>query len=62
MSLNALQKELVRTGLVEEPQSRKHKQKKFKCRMCGAPMNVIEDSNVMVCTADKCKNYYLFTS
>lgn len=61
MSLNALQKALVGVGLAEEPKSRKPRHKKYKCRICGAPMQFVEDSNIMVCTGEKCKNYYLFS-
>ena len=60
MSLNALQKALVESKLAEEPKPRKRKKKNFKCKVCGAPMKIIDDSNIMVCSGDKCKNYYLF--
>lgn len=63
MVLNALQKELVEKGFAEEPKPRKQrKQKNFKCRVCGAPMNIIEDSNIMTCSSDRCRNYFLFDS
>lgn len=62
MALNTIQKAMVEVGLIEEPQSRKHKKKKFKCKVCGAPMQTIDETNIMVCTGDKCKNYYLFNN
>lgn len=61
MALSALQKALVESGLVEEPELKKsHKQKKNKCRICGAPMEIIEGTNVMSCTGEKCRNFFLF--
>lgn len=60
MPLNAMQKALVNAGFAEEPKQRKRKPKNFKCRVCGAPMIIVDDSNIMTCSGDKCKNYFLF--
>lgn len=60
---NQLQKELVEKGFAEKPKSRKKRNhKKFTCYRCGQEMSVIDDSNIMVCTNEKCNNYYLFDS
>ena len=61
MALNALQKELVNKGFAKEPKSRKPRHKKYQCKVCGAPMQFIESTNTMVCTGEKCKNFYLFS-
>ena len=58
--LNALQRELVRKGLASEPKQRKNKGKEFKCRKCKSPMIKIEDTNIMACSNEKCRNYFIF--
>lgn len=57
-SLNALQRELVRVGLAEEPKERKIKYKQFKCHKCHTIMTKVPDSNIMYC--EKCGQYFLF--
>ena len=54
-SLNALQRELVRVGLAEEPKERKIKYKQFKCHTI---MTKVPDSNIMYC--EKCGQCFLF--
>lgn len=57
--MNALQCELVRVGLAEEPKLRKPRQRKFKCKKCGGDMIPQDGTNVMVC--QNCDNYFIFT-
>ena len=61
MTLGAMQKALVNAGVVNEPKERKRRQKQFKCRKCGKLMNRIEDTNIMICSGDTCRNYYIFS-
>lgn len=56
--LNALQRELVRVGLAEEPKSRKTKYRQFKCHRCKHLMIKVPDSNVMYCP--ECGQFFLF--
>ena len=59
MTMNALQKELVRTGLAQEPKEKKKRyHKKFKCHKCGASMCQIPDTNTMAC--EQCGQYFIF--
>ena len=60
--MNNLQTELQRVGLANTDSPRKRKSKQYKCRKCGSPMVAIEGTNVMSCTGDKCKNFYLFAT
>lgn len=57
-ALNALQKELVRVGLAEEPKARKPRYKQFKCHRCKHVMTKVPDSNIMYC--EQCGQYFLF--
>lgn len=59
-SLGPLQKSLVEAGLAKPPKQRKPRTKQFKCHRCKAPMVKIEDSNIMVCSNEKCNNYFIF--
>lgn len=57
--MNAFQKALVKSGLIEDaPKSRKRKPREYKCRKCGAPMVKIEGTNTMACTS--CNNFFIF--
>lgn len=44
----------------EKDKPKKKYQKQFKCHTCGAPMIMIEGSNVMVCSNEECKQYFIF--
>ena len=57
--MNALQKALVQANLAQEPKSRKSRNRKYKCRKCGADMEMIEGTNTMACT--ECNNFFIFT-
>lgn len=59
---NALQIALQEKGLGETPKPRKIRHKKFKCHTCGSPMQIIEGTNVMACTNEKCHQYFIFDS
>lgn len=56
--MNSLQKALVNAGLTKEPEERKRKPREYKCRKCGAPMVVVEGTNIMACSS--CKNFFIF--
>lgn len=56
--MNSLQKALVKAGLTKEPEERKRKPREYKCRKCGAPMVVVEGTNIMSCSS--CKNFFIF--
>ena len=58
MPMNALQKELVRVGLAQEPKEKRKRYKKFTCHQCGAPMHQVSDTNTMAC--EKCGQYFIF--
>lgn len=60
MALGAMQKALVNAGLANEPKRRSRRQKQNRCRKCGKPMIRLEDTNIMVCSGDTCRNYYIF--
>lgn len=62
MALNSLQKALVNNGFAQEPKQKKRRHKDFKCRKCGSSMIIVEDTNTMACSSDKCNNYYLFNN
>ena len=57
---NQLEKAFEKLGFKSERKIKKPKHKKFTCHLCNSPMLVIEDTNVMVCTNEKCANYYIF--
>lgn len=56
--LNALQRELVRVGLAEEPKAHKPKYRQFKCHKCKHVMVKVPESNIMYCP--QCGQYFLF--
>lgn len=66
MALNTIQKALVESGLAKEPKQRKRRKKEYKCRVCGSPMIILDDTNIMVCSQTNanskkgCQNFYLF--
>ncbi len=39
---------------------KKKHQKQFQCHTCGAPMITIEGTNIMVCSNEECKQYFIF--
>jgi len=57
---NEMQVALRKAGLGTVPKPRKIKHKKFNCHTCGNPMQIIENTNVMVCTNEKCSQYFVF--
>lgn len=73
--MNIVEKAFVKAGF-ELPAPKKPRPRKIqKCRKCGAPMELIEDTNVMVCTGDieikddegnvktiACNNRFIFTN
>lgn len=59
--MNALQCALVNAGLAEEPQYRKPKLRKFKCKKCGSEMTPHPNTNIMTCDNPQCDNYFIFT-
>ncbi len=61
MSLGAMQKALVEAGLADEPKERHRRKKQFKCRKCGRPMIRLDDTNIMFCSGNTCKNFYIFS-
>jgi len=50
--MNAVEKAFVRAGFKLPSPKKPRPQKIQKCRKCGAPMQIIEGTNVMVCTGD----------
>lgn len=58
--MNAIQKALVEAGLVEEPKERRKRPRKYNCRRCGAEMVRVDGTNIMACSNDKCKNFFIF--
>lgn len=65
--MKTMKQALIEAGLAEEPKPRrKRKPKTYKCKVCGSPMEIIDDSNIMICTGKNlkegktCKNFYLF--
>lgn len=60
---NQLQKALIKVGLKDDvPKPRKPHHRKFTCTKCGSPMQVIENTNTMACTNDKCNQFFVFNS
>lgn len=65
--MSTLQQALINAGLAKEPKSRKpRKQKVYKCKVCGSPMERVEGTNIMYCSSSNlkagktCKNFYIF--
>lgn len=57
---NQLENAFKRVGFTSNKTTKKPRHKKFECRICGAPMRIIDNTNVMVCTNDDCHNKYIF--
>lgn len=58
---NQMEKAMLAAGLADTPKpQKKPRHKKFTCHSCGAPMRVIENTNVMACTSDTCHQYFVF--
>ena len=55
-----MEKAFVRKGFQSNRKVKKPKHRKFTCKVCGAPMTTIDNTNVMICSDDKCANYYIF--
>lgn len=61
MVLNALQRELVKTGLAEVPEEKARKKgKQFACKKCGEQMVKPDDTNIMYCP--NCESSYFIFS
>lgn len=57
---NQLENALKKVGFESTRVAKKPRHKKFMCHACNSPMKIIEDTNVMVCTNEKCDNRYIF--
>jgi formylmethanofuran dehydrogenase subunit E len=58
--MSTMQKAFAAAGITKEVKKRKKKYKDYACYKCGEPMHRDENTNVLVCTNDKCNNYYIF--
>jgi transcription elongation factor Elf1 len=58
---NQMERALINAGLADAPKPRKKpRHKKFTCHVCGEPMVIIEGTNTMACSNEKCKQYFIF--
>ena len=58
---NQMERALIKIGLANTPKPRKKpRHKKFTCHSCGEPMIIIEGTNTMACSNEKCKQYFIF--
>lgn len=58
---NQMERALIKVGLANAPKPRKKpRHKKFICHVCGEPMVIIEGTNTMACSNEKCKQYFIF--
>ena len=60
---NQMEQAMIGAGLADAPKPRrKPRHKKFTCRKCGQPMQIIEGTNTMACTNEKCTQYFIFNN
>jgi transcription initiation factor IIE alpha subunit len=58
---NQLEVALFNCGLIKKKRKNKRqKHKSFRCHKCDSDMIFIDNTNVMVCSNDQCKQYFLF--
>lgn len=62
--MKSLQDALVQANIAKPLKTRPKEAKVIgKCRKCGAPMMTVPNTNIAVCTGDKCKgknNFIIF--
>ena len=58
---NQMDRALINVGLADAPKPRKKpRHKKFICHSCGEPMIIVEGTNIMACSNEQCKPYFIF--
>lgn len=61
---NQMFKALEEAGFNKNTPNKKPKKKtqmkKMKCRRCNSEMTPIDDTNIFVCSNNKCNNFYVF--